>query len=119
MTQYTGIGKQLKDKFDAFIKADVELWDAFASKLNLRKFKKNEIIKDADRIEHYLNFISKGSVGNFISSKGIDTCISLSVTNNFSSDYYSFLTQKPSCDLLTECIFDVLTYNLSRETSSQ
>ena len=96
MMQNTGIGKQLKDKFDAVINADVELWDAFASRLKLRKFNKNEIIKDADRTEHYLNFISVGSVGNFISGKGTETCISLSTTNNFSSDYYSFLTQKPS-----------------------
>jgi len=49
--------------------------------------KKNEIIKDADQTEHYINFIS---------GKGSETCISLCVANSFSSDYYSFLNQKPS-----------------------
>jgi len=96
MTQQTGIGKQLKDKFDTFFKVDIELWEAFADNLTLRKFAKNETIKDKDRVEHYLNFISVGSVGNFILSNGSETCISFSVSNNFSSDYYSFLTQKPS-----------------------
>lgn len=96
MKQYTDIGKQLKDTFDPYINVEQKLWDAFADKLTLRKFKKNEIIKNADQIEHYINFISAGSVGNFISCKGTDTCISLSVANNFSSDYYSFLNQKPS-----------------------
>lgn len=96
MTQQTVIGKQLKDKFDTFFKVDIELWEAFAANLTLRKFAKNEIIKDTDRIEHYLNFIIGGSVGNFILSNGSETCISLSVPNNFSSDYYSFLTQKAS-----------------------
>ncbi|MDD4275017.1 MAG: Crp/Fnr family transcriptional regulator [Desulfobacter postgatei] len=96
MTQDTDIGKQLKDTFDPYIKVDVKLWDAFATKLQLRQFKKNEIIKDAGQIEHYINFISTGSVGNFISGKGSETCISLSVANSFSSDYYSFLNQKPS-----------------------
>jgi signal-transduction protein with cAMP-binding, CBS, and nucleotidyltransferase domain len=94
--QNSELGKQLKDKFDAFFKADVELWNAFADKLKLRKFKKNDIIKDIDKIEHYLNIISTGSVGNFILNGGTETCISLSVVNNFSSDYYSFLSQKPS-----------------------
>jgi signal-transduction protein with cAMP-binding, CBS, and nucleotidyltransferase domain len=94
--QNSELGKQLKDKFDAFFKADVELWNAFADKLKLRKFKKNDIIKDIDKIEHYLNIISTGSVGNFILNGGTETCISLSVANNFSSDYYSFLSQKPS-----------------------
>lgn len=94
--QHTEIGQQLKDKFDTLFKADIELWNAFAGKLKLRKFKKNEIIKDTDKIEYYLNFIAIGSVGNFILNKGTETCISLSVDNNFSSDYYSFLTQKTS-----------------------
>ncbi len=96
MTQHTKIGKQLKDKFDTFFKLDIELWEAFADKLILRKFTKNEIIKDTDKLEHYLNFIVEGSVGNFILSKGNETCISLTVTNNFSCDYYSFLSQKAS-----------------------
>ncbi|MCK9626647.1 MAG: Crp/Fnr family transcriptional regulator [Bacteroidales bacterium] len=96
MTQQAGIGKQLKDKFDTFFKVDIELWEAFADNLTLRKFAKNETIKDTDRVEHYLNFIVGGSVGNFILSNGSETCISLSVPNNFSSDYYSFLTQKAS-----------------------
>jgi CRP-like cAMP-binding protein len=96
MTQQTGIGKQLKDKFDTFFKVDIELWEAFADNLTLRKFAKNETIKDTDRVEHYLNFIVRGSVGNFILSNGCETCISLSIPNNFSSDYYSFLTQKAS-----------------------
>lgn len=96
MTQHIGIGKQLKDKFDTFFKVDIELWEALVGNMSLRKFAKNETIKDANRIENYLNFITKGSVGNFILSKGNETCISLSVADNFSSDYYSFLTQKTS-----------------------
>ncbi|NBK98177.1 MAG: Crp/Fnr family transcriptional regulator [Erysipelotrichia bacterium] len=96
MTQHTGIGKQLKDKFDTFFKVNIELWEAFADNLTLREFAKNETIKDTDRVEHYLNFIVGGAVGNFILSHGSETCISLSVSNNFSSDYYSFLTQKAS-----------------------
>lgn len=96
MTQHIEISQQLKEKFDTFLKVDIELWEALVGNMNLRKFAKNEIIKDANRIENYLNFIIKGSVGNFILSKGNETCISLSVTDNFSSDYYSFLTQKTS-----------------------
>ncbi len=96
MTQYTDIGKQLKNTFDPYINVDLKLWEAFASKLQLRQFKKNEIIKETGQTEHYINFIASGSIGNFIAGKGSETCISLSVANSFSSDYYSFLNQKPS-----------------------
>lgn len=91
-----GTGKQLKEIFDTIFNVDVELWDSFADKFIIREFKKNEIVKKADQTEHYLNFISIGSMGNFISSNGSETCISISVAKSFSSDYYSFLTQKPS-----------------------
>ena len=87
MNQFTDIAKQLKNTFDPYINVDIKLWDSFAAKLQLRKFKKNEIIKDADQTEHYINFIA---------GKGSETCISLCVANSFSSDYYSFLNQKPS-----------------------
>ncbi len=93
---HTGIGKQLKDVFDSFFEADIEMWNAFADRMILREFKKNEIIKEADKTENSLHFVLKGSVGNFICSKGNEICISLVIKNNFSSDYYSFLTQKPS-----------------------
>lgn len=93
---HSGIGKQLKDIFDSFFEADIELWNAFADRMLLRQFKKNEIIKESDTTEQSLHFILKGSVGNFINSKGNEICISLSIKNNFSSDYYSFLTKKPS-----------------------
>ncbi|MDD3945532.1 MAG: Crp/Fnr family transcriptional regulator [Bacteroidales bacterium] len=96
MNYNTELGKQLKDTFDPYINVEKKIWDAFADKLTLRTFKRNEVIKDADQVEHYINFISSGSVGNFISCKGSETCISLSVTNSFSSDYYSFINQKPS-----------------------
>ena len=107
MTQQTDIAKQLKNTFDSHINVDIKLWEAFAAKLQLRPFKKNEIIKDTGQTEHYINFISSGSVGNFISCKGSETCISLSVTNSFSSDYYSFLNQKPS-----------IIYSMALETSN-
>lgn len=90
------IGRQLKNNFDAFFEADIELWNAFADRMSLQIFKKNQIIKESNKTEQCLHFILNGSVGNFISSKGNEICISLSIRNNFSSDYYSFLTQKAS-----------------------
>jgi CRP-like cAMP-binding protein len=107
MTQQTDIAKQLKNTFDSHINVDLKLWEAFAAKLQLRPFKKNEIIKDNGQTEHYINFIATGSVGNFIAGKGSETCISLAVANNFSSDYYSFLNQKPS-----------IIYSMALETSN-
>jgi len=90
------IGKHLKNIFDKSFKADIQLWDTFSQKLVIREFKKNEYLKGAHETEKYLNFIKKGSVGNFIANDGNETCISLSINDSFTSDYFSFLTQKPS-----------------------
>jgi len=61
MNQFTDIAKQLKNTFDPYINVDIKLWDAFAGRLQLRKFKKNEVIKDADQTEHYIiSFQAKG-----------------------------------------------------------
>lgn len=60
MNQFTDIAKQLKNTFDPYINVDIKLWDAFAARLQLRKFRKNEVIKDAGQTEHYINFIASG-----------------------------------------------------------
>ncbi len=90
------IGKHLKSIFDASFKADITVWNSFAQHLFAREFKKNETIKKANKTELYLNFIVKGSIGTFIYNNDNETCISLSINNSFSSDYFSFLKQKPS-----------------------
>jgi CRP-like cAMP-binding protein len=94
--EHTEIGKYLKNIFDLSFKADIELWNSFSERMFLRKFIKNEFIKKTNETEKYLNFILKGSIGNFVFNNGNETCISLSINNNFSSDYFSFLKQKPS-----------------------
>jgi len=90
------IGKHLKSIFDKSFQADISLWIAFSKCMVSKTYKKNEIIKRANETEKYLNFVLNGSIGTFISNKGDETCISLTVNDNFSADYFSFLKQKPS-----------------------
>ncbi len=90
------IANHLKNIFDPSFKMDIKKWEVFSEHLSVRKFNKNEFIKKANETEKYLNFIVKGTVGNFIFHNSKETCISLSIDNNFSSDYFSFLNQKPS-----------------------
>ncbi len=94
--EFFEIGKHLKKVFDVSFKADIKLWNVFSERMFLRKFKKNQIIKKANETEKYLNFILKGSIGTFIPNNGNETCINLSINDSFSTDYFSFLKQKPS-----------------------
>ncbi len=94
--EHPELGKHLESIFDLSFKADFELWNSFSKSMFSRKFKKNEYIKNPNETEKFLNFILKGSIGNFVLNNGNETCISLSINDNFSSDYFSFLKQKPS-----------------------
>src|SRR5699024_9153073 len=86
--------EQIKKIFDAYYPAEIRFWQEFSRQVEVRKFQKNELIKDYHSIEKYINILVSGSVGHFILSEGNDICINLYYENNIFSDYLSFLTQK-------------------------
>ena len=49
--------EKIKELFDPFYKADLNLWIAFAKHVQVRTFEKNETIKDFYKTEKYINAI--------------------------------------------------------------
>jgi CRP-like cAMP-binding protein len=82
--------------FDNYFTAEISLWDEFTGFLKVRHFKRNELIKDYDATERYINIVICGSVAHFVPYDGKDICINLYYENQIFSDYLSFLTQKPA-----------------------
>lgn len=105
-------GQELKDIFDSYLVLDVNLWNKFSKYLEKRSFKKNEVIKNYNKTERYLNIIIKGSIGVFVLGNNYEHCISLSYENNFSADYLSFLQQKPS-PIFTKALEDTLVLSIN------
>jgi signal-transduction protein with cAMP-binding, CBS, and nucleotidyltransferase domain len=88
--------EKIKEIFDPFYKADINLWREFAKNLQIRKFEKNEIIKDYFKTEKYIKIVILGSVAHFVLTDEKDICINLFYEKQIFSDYLSFLTQSPT-----------------------
>ncbi len=96
------VTNRIKEIFDPYCSAPVEVWEAFAERLKTITFKKNEEIKSPKITERKLYVIKKGSAGIFLWDENHPICIDLCFENDFFGDYLSFLTQKPT-PLYTIC----------------
>ena len=96
-------GILVKNIFDPYFEAPIEIWESFAEYLEPKSFKKNELIKDTNQKEKYLSIITKGSAGIFLWKENSTICLDLCNEYEFFGDYMSFLTQKPT-ELFTQAI---------------
>ncbi|MGN4146229.1 hypothetical protein [Flavobacterium johnsoniae] len=85
--------EDVKKIFDSYYASDTNIWDGFSNKIEVRRFKKSQIIKEYNQVEKFLNIIIKGSAGLFVWDGNRDICINLLYERSFISDYLSFLNQ--------------------------
>ena len=114
--------ENVKKVFDNFYQADIKLWEEFSKKLIIRIFDKNEIIKDYNATERYMNILVKGSVASFVWNGENNICINLYYENNFFSDYLSFLRQTPTQikqQALEHCLVWSISYKDLQELYSR
>jgi CRP-like cAMP-binding protein len=104
--------EKIKEIFDPFYKADINLWREFAKNLQIRKFEKNEIIKDYFKTEKYINIVILGSVAHFVLTDEKDICINLFYEKQIFSDYLSFLTQSPTV-IKTQALEDIIIWSVN------
>ncbi|WP_220399718.1 Crp/Fnr family transcriptional regulator [Filimonas effusa] len=104
--------KQIQQIFAPYYNAENKIWEGFSEKIQVRQFRKNEIIKDYDGVEKYLNIVAEGSAGLFVWDGKKDICINLLYESSFMSDYFSFLKQQPS-GIKTEALEDCTLWSIS------
>ncbi|GAA4793908.1 hypothetical protein GCM10023231_22820 [Olivibacter ginsenosidimutans] len=110
--------ERIKEIFDHFYKADITLWTEFAKSVHIRRFKKNEIVKDYLRTEKYINILISGSVAHFVLADEKDICINLYYEKQIFSDYLSFLTQSPTL-IKTEALEDTIIWSVTYSDLSE
>ena len=93
----------IKIVFDSYYETPLDVCEEFANLLVHRHYGKNEIIKDEDKVEGYLNILLKGSAGIFFWKENNMVCLDLWYENEFFGDYMSFVTQK-STELFTQAL---------------
>jgi len=106
--------EKIKEVFDQYYKADLDLWIEFTKQVKARSFVKNEIIKDYNKTEKYINTLISGSVAHFVLANEKDICINLYYENQIFSDYLSFLTQSPTV-IKTECLEDSIVWSIRHD----
>ncbi len=112
MQQLTGL--YIKKLFDPYFEAPISVWEDFSKKMIHRSFKKNEIIKDVDETEKYIDIIIEGSIGVFLWTDNHARCVDLFYEEDFSCDYMSYLECKPS-ELFTQALEDTQVFSISRQ----
>ncbi len=86
----------LKEAFDEHFEAPLEAWKALADLCEVVSFKKNDRIKEADKIAKFGYFLLEGACGLFVWKESHYVCTDLFLENNFFADDLSLLTGKPS-----------------------
>jgi len=110
--------EKVKAIFDLYYKADIKIWIEFAKYLKVRKFEKQDIIKDYYNTENHINLLISGSVAHFVLKEEKDICINLYYENQIFSDYLSLLTQSPTI-IKTECLENAEIWSISRDDLRQ
>lgn len=90
------IAKILKKAFDPYHEAPLEAWEQFAGLCETVNYKKNDKIKESDKIENYGYFLLEGIVGTFIWKENNYACLDLFLEFNFFSDDISLFSGDPS-----------------------
>lgn len=106
-------GLYIKKLFDPYLEAPVSVWEAFSMQLTYRSFKKNEIIKDVDQIEKYIDIIVSGSIGVFLWTNNNAKCLDLFYKEYFSCDYMSFVEGKRN-QLFTQALEQTEVFSISK-----
>lgn len=88
------LAQTLKNSFDPYFNAPLEIWKIFAEQGVIIETTKNEIIKKHDSKEKFFYFILKGSGGIMLYHNNNYLCIDLCYEGDFFGDYLSFLTNQ-------------------------
>lgn len=104
--------QEIQQVFAPYYNAEINIWEVFSEKIIVRRFKKEDIVKDYNSVERYLNIVVSGSVGLFVWNGKKDICINLLYEKSFMSDYLSFLKQEPS-GIKTEALEDCTLWSIS------
>ena len=86
----------LKRAFDMYYEAPIEAWKALADLCEELSCKKNERLKEANKLAKFGYFLLEGSCGLFVWNENNYVCTDLFLENNFFADDLSLLTGKPS-----------------------
>lgn len=90
------LAQTLKNAFDQYYPAPIEVWQRLASLCEVVSFKKNEVIKQSHTTAKYGYFLLEGSVGLFVWKENNAICTDLFLENNFFADDLSLFSGKPS-----------------------
>ena len=86
----------LKQAFDPYFEAPIEVWKTFADLCEEVHFNKNDKIKEAGKTEKYGYFLLEGACGLFIWKENHHVCLDLFIEPTFFTDDISI---NPSASL--------------------
>lgn len=90
----------LRKLFQSLIPLSNEEYDALASMMYVRKYKKGEIIVNEGEVCHFFAFIMEGAVRSYFIKKDIEYTKFVLLKNNFVTALSSYVENKPSREII-------------------
>ena len=90
------IAHLLKKSFDRYYEAPLDVWTYFAGLCEQKAYKKQEIIKQSDKIDRFGYFLLEGAAASVVWKADKQACIDLHFEGDFFADDLSLFTGKPS-----------------------
>lgn len=87
---------KIKQSFDKYFDAPIEVWKSFTDLCEEVKFRKNEVIKPNGQTEKNAYFILEGACGVFLWKENNFVCLDIVLENNFFADHMSLITEQSS-----------------------
>ncbi|QKX06926.1 Crp/Fnr family transcriptional regulator [Aquimarina sp. TRL1] len=108
------IEKKLKEAFDPYYNAPLEVWSHFYTLCEEVSYTKNEKIKESGFRAKYGYFLLEGVVGSFVWKKNNYACLDFFFEGDFFADDYSLTTGLPS-DLELIALENVVALQISKK----
>ncbi|RKS19127.1 CRP-like cAMP-binding protein [Flavobacterium endophyticum] len=98
--------EKLKEAVDSVLRFTVEEWEAYTHRIEIKHFKKGDVLCDVGQVENYIYFLNSGATRNFFIKDGKELTVDFRLEGTFVAAYYSFLSRKPS-PIRIEAITDI------------
>ena len=90
----------------------------FGPQTKIIELKKNNFLLAPNKVEKYLYYVISGIVGSFVEHNGDESCTGFYTSQNYFSEYASFITQNKSetySRVLKNCRLACIHYNVLQE----
>lgn len=88
--------QKIKQTIQQFSPLPQDEWEAFSSKLIVKRYRKGDFLISQGQVENFMYFLNSGTTRNYFLHDGKEFTVDFQFEGDFVTAYYSFITREPS-----------------------